>query len=37
MNNMSENKSIQLGLCCLNMTMRAQNPSVFSSKNDNKQ
>ena len=29
---MSENKSIQLGLCCLNMTMRAQNPSVFSSR-----
>ena len=29
---MSEHKSIQLGLCCLNMTMRAQNPSVFSSR-----
>ena len=29
---MSENKPIQLGLCCLNMTMRAQNPSVFSSR-----
>ena len=29
---MSENKEIQLGLCCLNMTMRAQNPPVFSSR-----
>ena len=29
---MSENKIIQLGLCCLNMTMRAQNPPVFSSR-----
>ena len=31
-NNMSVNKSIQLGLCCLNMTLRSQNPSVFSSR-----
>ena len=29
---MSENKPIQLGLCCLNMTLRAQNPSVFASR-----
>ncbi len=29
---MSENKSIQLGLCCLNMTLRAQNPSIFASR-----
>ena len=29
---MSENKEIQLGLCCLNMTMRGQNPPVFSSR-----
>lgn len=29
---MSENRVIQLGLCCLNMTMRAQNPPVFSSR-----
>jgi len=29
---MSEHKSIQLGLCCLNMTMRSQNPTVFSSR-----
>ena len=28
---MSENKIIQQ-LCCLNMTMRAQNPPVFSSR-----
>lgn len=29
---MSENKPIQLGLCCLNMTLRSQNPSIFSSR-----
>jgi len=29
---MSENKAIQLGLCCLNMTLRGQNPSVFASR-----
>ena len=29
---MSENKPIQLGLCCLNMTLRGQNPSVFASR-----
>jgi len=29
---MSKNKPIQLGLCCLNMTLRAQNPSVFASR-----
>ncbi len=29
---MSENKPIQLGLCCLNMTLRSQNPTVFSSR-----
>ena len=29
---MSENKPIQLGLCCLNMTLRAQNPSIFASR-----
>lgn len=29
---LSVNKSIQLGLCCLNMTMRANNPPVFSSR-----
>ena len=29
---MSSNKSIQLGLCCLNMTLRGQNPSVFCSR-----
>ena len=28
----SENKPIQLGLCCLNMTLRGQNPSIFSSR-----
>ena len=28
----SENKPIQLGLCCLNMTLRAQKPSVFMSR-----
>ena len=29
---MSINKEIQLGLCCLNITMREQKPSVFSSR-----
>lgn len=29
---MSQNKPIQLGLCCLNITMREQKPSVFSSR-----
>ena len=29
---MSKNKRIQLGLCCLNMTLRGQNPSVFASR-----
>ena len=29
---MSENKKIQLGLCCLNMTLRGQNPSIFASR-----
>ncbi len=29
---MSQNKSIQLGLCCLNTEMRAQKPPVFSSR-----
>ena len=29
---MSENKPIQLGLCCLNMTLRGQNPSIFASR-----
>ena len=29
---MSENKPIQLGLCCLNTEMRAQKPPVFSSR-----
>ena len=29
---MSTNKSIQLGLCCLNITLREQKPSVFSSR-----
>ena len=29
---MSENKPIQLGLCCLNICMREQKPSVFSSR-----
>jgi UV DNA damage endonuclease len=29
---MSENKPIQLGLCCLNTVLRAQNPTVFSSR-----
>ena len=29
---MSNNQPIQLGLCCLNLTMREQKPSVFSSR-----
>ena len=29
---MSRNKRIQLGLCCLNMTLRGQNPSIFASR-----
>ena len=29
---MSKNKAIQLGLCCLNMTLRGQNPSIFASR-----
>lgn len=29
---MSENKSIQLGLCCLNTILRAQKPTVFASR-----
>ena len=29
---MSENKPIQLGLCCLNSTLRTQTPAVFSSR-----
>ena len=29
---MSENKPIQLGLCCLNITMRESKPTVFSSR-----
>ena len=29
---MSENKSIQLGLCCLNTILRQQKPAVFSSR-----
>lgn len=28
----SVNKPIQLGLCCINMTLRAQKPSVFMSR-----
>jgi len=28
---MSENKSIQLGLCCINTILRAQKPPVFAS------
>lgn len=28
----SKEQPIQLGLCCLNMTLRAQNPSVFCSR-----
>ena len=29
---MSDNKSIQLGLCCLNTVLRAQKPPVFASR-----
>jgi len=29
---MSENKSIQLGLCCLNTNLKAQKPPIFSSR-----
>ena len=29
---MSENKPIQLGLCCLNTVLRAQKPTVFASR-----
>jgi len=29
---MSNNLSVQLGLCCLNLTMREEKPSVFSSR-----
>ena len=29
---MSENKSVQLGLCCLNTILRTQNPPVFASR-----
>ena len=29
---MSENKPIQLGLCCLNTVLREQNPPIFSSR-----
>lgn len=29
---MSVNKSIQLGLCCLNCTLRGRNPTVFASR-----
>jgi len=29
---MSENKPVQLGLCCLNETLRAQKPTVFASR-----
>ena len=29
---MSENKSIQLGLCCLNTQLRAKKPSIFCSR-----
>jgi len=29
---MSENKSIQLGLCCLNTVLRAQKPPIFASR-----
>ena len=30
---MSRNKPVQLGLCCLNMTLRDSKPTVFSSRN----
>jgi hypothetical protein len=29
---MSENKSIQLGLCCINTLLRAQKPPVYASR-----
>ena len=29
---MSENKPIQLGLCCLNTTLRAKSTPIFSSR-----
>ena len=29
---MSENKPIQLGLCCLNMTLRNKRPTIFASR-----
>ena len=29
---MSENKSIQLGLCCLNTQLREQKPPIFASR-----
>ena len=29
---MSSNKPVQLGLCCLNTTLRAQKPSIFCSR-----
>ena len=29
---MSYNKSIQLGLCCLNITLRSQEPSIYPSR-----
>ena len=29
---MSKNKPVQLGLCCLNMTLRDSKPTVFSSR-----
>ena len=29
---MSENKPIQLGLCCLNITMRNKRPTIFASR-----
>lgn len=29
---MSENKSIQLGLCCMNTILRSQNPPIFASR-----
>lgn len=29
---MSENKPIQLGLCCLNTNLRAEKPPIFSSR-----
>ena len=29
---MSENKPIQLGLCCLNITLKNQKPSIYPSR-----